>query len=125
MKAIVNQSKLTPYDECTNPKLKNFADKVYIKSHCMNLYGEDKIGRCQQKKEFCPMCCEFHIGTKFANKRNDCKTRCHTLLYGKKSEKKSVKNSKKDKGKGKKKTKSKKGKGKKKSKSIKGKGKKK
>ena len=49
MKAIVNQSKLTPYDECINPKLKNFADQKYLKSHCMNLYGEEKIKQCMNK----------------------------------------------------------------------------
>lgn len=84
MKSIVNQSKLTPYDECINPRLKDFTDKPYIKSHCMDLYGESKIDKCTQKKEFCPMCCEFHIGSKFSNKRKDCSMRCKNLIFGKK-----------------------------------------
>jgi len=114
MKAIVNQSKLTPYDECINPKLKNFGDKTYLKSHCMNLYGEEKVKQCMNKKEFCPMCCNFHIGAKFGNKRKDCNTKCHNLVFGKKPAKKIAKGkAKKGKKKKGKKGKAKKGKGKK------------
>jgi len=132
MKAIVNQSKLTPYDECINPKLKNFTDKTYLKSHCQNLYGEEKMKQCMNKKEFCSMCCEFHIGTKFSNKRKDCKVKCTNLIYGKKAKAKKITKNKAKKGKGKgkakkgKKSKAKKGKGKKTKKAAKkGKGKKK
>merc|ERR1712160_188807 len=97
MKSIIGQSKLTPYDECINPKLKGFTDKTYLKSHCFNLYGEEKVKQCMNKKEFCPMCCTFHIGTKFQNKRNDCKRKCSKLINWKKGEKKKKKKKKKKK----------------------------
>merc|ERR1712032_439757 len=99
MKSITSQSKLTPYDECINPKLKGFTDKTYLKSHCFNLYGEEKVKQCMNKKDFCPMCCNFHIGVKFSNKRNDCKRKCSKLINFKKDKVKkgSKKNSKKNK----------------------------
>merc|ERR1712032_1309371 len=80
MKSILGQAKLTPYDECIDPHLKGFHDQKYLKSHCFNIYGEEKVKQCMIKKEFCPMCCNFHIGVKFSNKRNDCKRKCEKIV---------------------------------------------
>jgi hypothetical protein len=80
MKSILEQSKLTSYEGCINPKLKGFTDKKYVKDLCFHLYGENKVDQCIQKKEFCSMCCYFHIGEKYSNKRTDCKSQCTKII---------------------------------------------
>jgi hypothetical protein len=82
MKVISLQSKLTPYSECINPRLKNFTDKLYVKETCYHLYGENKEEKCKLKSEFCHMCCDYHVGSKFFVQRNLCKTQCTNLING-------------------------------------------
>ena len=97
MKAIADQSKLTPYDECINPRLKDFKDKAFIKESCFELYGESKSSKCSEKKEFCGMCCHFHIGSKFYNKQRECEKKCDNLINGRDIEEGLDKNLKKEK----------------------------
>jgi hypothetical protein len=101
MKAILNESKLIPYDQCIDPRLKNFTNKAYVKDVCYDIFGENKEMRCEEKANFCEMCCHFHVGNKFYIKKRDCETRCTNLINGRNPEKKLNKSLRKGKGKGK------------------------
>ena len=65
---------------------------------------------CNQKENFCTMCCNFHIGTSFPLKRINCQTKCHQVLNPKgenlenKKKSKSIKDIKKSKSKNQKKS---------------------
>lgn len=48
--------------------------------------------RCSEKKNFCDMCCEFHIGISYPAKRVDCKKKCKSRIKGKSISLKSNKN---------------------------------
>jgi hypothetical protein len=37
------------------------------------------------------MCCEFHLGLKFTNKRLDCKQKCSKVINGSDKDKKNLK----------------------------------
>ncbi len=83
MKRINEQSKLTPYTECIDLRIKNFEDKLYIREHCFHLYGESQVNKCTKKKEFCSMCCNFHVGSRYFNRRKECNMQCTNLINGK------------------------------------------
>ena len=40
MRSILNQQKLTDYEECYDDRLFQFANNKYIKNTCFNLFGE-------------------------------------------------------------------------------------
>ena len=40
MRSILNQQKLSDYEECYDDRLFKFTDKKYIKNTCFRLYGE-------------------------------------------------------------------------------------
>lgn len=82
MKSIFNQSKLKPYDMCVDPRLKNFTNKFYIKDTCFDIFGESKGGKCEEKINFCDMCCHYHVGEKFFKQKKDCEDKCENLING-------------------------------------------
>jgi hypothetical protein len=54
--------------------------KDHIESVCMKYFGENKLNECKAKNNFCKMCCNFHIGIKFPDKRLECTGKCDELM---------------------------------------------
>lgn len=84
MKVLRSQNKLTPYGECTDNRILDFTNKEYIKEVCFHLYGESKEAKCKLKINFCGMCCDYHVGSKFFEKKKSCNMQCTNLINGNK-----------------------------------------
>jgi hypothetical protein len=83
MRIVLDEEKLTPYDQCTDDQLLNFENQEFVRKTCMIYYGENKVNECQIKENFCMMCCAHHVGIKHVNELINCKSTCSGLLKGK------------------------------------------
>jgi hypothetical protein len=87
----VDKDKLTNYADCTNKSklwgnlyiyILEFKNHEYVSNMCNTYYGQNRHNECIQKENFCKMCCEWHVGASFKNKREDCNDECGNYLVG-------------------------------------------
>jgi len=84
LKVMADAQKYTPPNDCTDEKLLNFADTVFVTGNCNRYYGEHKGPECSIKENYCSMCCSHFIGSNFTEKLNGCKETCNGLVKGEK-----------------------------------------
>jgi hypothetical protein len=63
-------------------KFLEFKNQDYIFKTCKRYYGENRVDECIQKPNFCRMCCDWHVGASFTNKREECKGECGNYIVG-------------------------------------------
>ncbi len=80
MKTIIKERRDVVYDRCTDNKLALFADTSFINLVCKQMFGENGLKSCIEKKNFCSLCCRHHIGVKVLDKFSACFTKCSQLV---------------------------------------------
>jgi hypothetical protein len=54
----------------------------YVRKTCLQYFGEAGLTTCNNKNQFCSLCCSFNVGTEHADKLFNCKSKCSKIING-------------------------------------------
>ena len=79
IKDLSCENRNNPFTDCTDNRLTEFQDKEYVKSKCMDFYGEAGLEKCSLQRNFCKQCCSHFVGLNFMDIRNSCIDSCNQI----------------------------------------------